>query len=60
MYLLVSDSAKKLGMSPQTLRLGLQQRVFPFGVAIRTSEKRWTYYINPKALERYLDGEIYE
>ena len=54
--MLVSDAAKKLGMNTQTLRLALQQRLFPFGEAIKTSENRYTYYINEKRLERYLGG----
>ena len=56
--MLVSEAAGQLGMSTQTLRLGLQQKLFPFGVAIKTSDKRYTYYINVKALQRYMDGEI--
>ena len=55
--MLVEDAAKTLGMSPQTLRLALRQKLFSFGVAVKTSENRWTYYINPKRLERYLNGE---
>lgn len=55
--MLVSDAAKQLGMSTQTLRLALQQNLFPFGTAIRTSENRYTYYINPKILDKYLGGE---
>ena len=58
--MLVSEAAKKLGMSTQTLRLALQQGLFPFGRAVRTSEKRYTYYINPMRLEKYLGGEDYE
>jgi hypothetical protein len=54
--MLVSEAAKKIGMSTQTLRLGLQQRAFPFGEAIKTSENRWTYHINPKALQKYIEG----
>ena len=54
--MLVSEAAKKLDMSTQTLRLALQQRLFPFGVAVKTSENRFTYYINPKRLELYLEG----
>lgn len=56
--MLVSEASKQLGMNTQTLRLGLQQRAFPFGTAIKTSENRYTYHINPKALERYLEGEL--
>lgn len=54
--MLVSEAAKELGMNTQTLRLGLQQDKFPFGVAIRTSENRYTYYVNRNRLERYLGG----
>lgn len=54
--MLVSEAANKLGMNTQTLRLALQQRLFPFGVAVKTSENRYTYYINTKQLERYLEG----
>lgn len=57
MRLLVSDAAKKLGITPQTLRLGLQQDKFPFGTAIKTSQKRYVYYINEKLLLQYLGGE---
>lgn len=56
--MLVSKAADQLGMSTQTLRLALQQRLFPFGVAVKTSENRYTYYVNPVILERYLKGEI--
>ena len=58
--MLVSEAAKKLDMNTQTLRLALQQRLFPFGVAVKTSENRFTYYVNPKRLEKYLEGVDYE
>ena len=58
MRLLVSEAAKQLGMNTQTLRLALQQRLFPFGVAVKTSEDRYTYYINPMRLEKYMNGEV--
>lgn len=54
--MLVSEAAEQLGMNTQTLRLALQQQLFPFGVAVKTSENRYTYYINKKRLERYLEG----
>lgn len=56
--MLVSEAAKKLGMSTQTLRLALQQGRFDFGTAIKTSERRWTYYINPNRLSQYLEGSM--
>lgn len=58
--MLVSEAAEKLGMSTQTLRLALRQGLFNFGTAIKTSENRWTYYINPTRLEKYLEGKDYE
>ncbi len=54
--MLVEDAAKKLGMATQTLRLALQQGLFDFGVAVKTSENRYTYYINKSRLERYIRG----
>ena len=54
--MLVEDAAKKLGMATQTLRLALQQGLFDFGVAIKTSENRYTYYINENRLEQYMKG----
>lgn len=55
--MLVSEAAKKLGMSTQTLRMALQQGLFPFGVAIKTSENRYTYKIFDNRLEKYLEGD---
>lgn len=54
----MEQAAKKLGMNTQTLRLALQQGLFPFGVAVKTSENRYTYYINPVRLEQYLEGRV--
>ena len=54
--MLVEDAAKCLGMNPQTLRLALQQGLFDFGVAVKTSPKRYTYYINESRLKKYLGG----
>ena len=58
--MLVSEAAKKMGMNTQTLRLALQQGLFNFGTAVKTSENRWTYYINPTRLEKYLEGSDLE
>lgn len=56
----VDEAAKKLGMSTQTLRLALQQRLFDFGEAVKTSSNRYTYYINTRRLQLYLEGAEYE
>lgn len=53
----VIEAAKILNINPQTLRLALQQGLFPFGVAIKTSENRYTYKIFTERLEKYLGGE---
>ena len=58
--MLVSEAAKRLNMNPQTLRLALQQGLFPFGVAVKTSENRYTYKIFTKRLEKYLEGCDYD
>lgn len=55
--ILVSEAAKKMGLSTQTLRVALQQNLFPFGKAILTSANRYTYYINEERLEKYLKGD---
>lgn len=57
--MLVSDAAKELGMNVQCLRLALQQNLFNFGVAVKTSEKRYVYYINETRLRAYLEGRDY-
>ena len=58
--ILIEEAAKRLEMRPQTLRIALQQGLFPFGVAVKTSEHRYTYKIFDKRLERYLEGRDYE
>lgn len=58
--MLPEEAAKRLGMSTQTLRLALQQNLFPFGVAVKTSQNRYTYAIFEKRLEKYLEGTDYE
>lgn len=44
----VRIAAKLLQMSHETVRKGLQQGVFPWGYAVHTSEKCWTYFINAR------------
>lgn len=53
----VREAAEMLGMSPQCLRIALRMEKFPFGVAVKGSERRWTYYVNKVQLEMYLRGE---
>lgn len=42
----VTEVAKVMHMNHNTIRKGLQQGVFPWGYAIKTSENRWVYFIN--------------
>lgn len=44
----VEKAAKLLRMNHNTVRKGLQQGVFPWGYAIKTSENRWCYFINAR------------
>lgn len=53
----VEEASQRLGMNTQTLRLALQQGLFDFGVAVKTSPNRYTYYINRCRLEKYLGGK---
>ena len=52
----VSEASRRMGVTPQFLRMGLRTGKFPFGTAIRM-EKRWAYYINAKRFELYMAGE---
>lgn len=51
----VKDVAKLLGTTEQTVRVGLQQGVFPFGVAFKTKKanKNYTYVIYPEKVKQY-------
>ena len=46
--MLPEEAAAFLGIDKETVRKGLQQGVFPWGYAIKTSENRWTYFINAR------------
>ena len=43
--------AKVFRKNPNTIRAGLQQGVFPWGYAIQTSDRKWSYIINRKRFE---------
>ena len=46
--LTVHEVAVLMHKHTNTIALGLQQGVFPWGYAIRTSEHRWSYFVNAK------------
>lgn len=49
----VTEAAELLGVSPQFVRVGLQQGVLPIGTAVKMSSV-WTYHISPKKLKEYI------
>lgn len=49
--LTIEQTARVLGVGKDTVRLGLQQGVFPWGYAVQTSTG-WTYIINGQKLEQ--------
>ena len=50
-----TEAARKMGVSPQFIRCGLQQNKFPFGVAVKMN-KQWAYYINESKFNKYLNN----
>lgn len=54
----IERAAEIMGVSPQTLRVGIQKGVFPFGAAVKMpGSSRFTYIIYPAEFER-LFGEV--
>lgn len=51
----VEEAARRMGMTPQTLRMGMRAGRFPFGEAWQM-RRRWVYYINRSRFERYMAG----
>lgn len=51
----INDIAQALGVSPETIRIGLQQQIFPFGNAFKKpGQQKYTYVIYPEAVKRYI------
>lgn len=60
MRITVKEAAKRMGATEQLVRVGLQQGLFPFGSAIKTSTQ-YTYYITSEALDEFMKrGKTYE
>lgn len=48
MKITVEEAARIMGKSPQTVRIGLQQGVFPFGTAFKLhNSNKYVYEIYP-------------
>lgn len=52
----VSVVAEILGVSPQFVRVGLQQKTLPIGSAVKLSTK-WSYHISYELLKNYVGEE---
>lgn len=54
----IERAAEVMGVSPQTVRIGIQKGVFTFGAAVKMpGSSRYTYVIYTKEFER-LFGEV--
>ena len=51
----VATAAKLMGVSQQYIRVGLQQKILPFGTAVRVTGKRFTYYISPAKFKDFIN-----
>ncbi len=49
----VSEAAKILGVSPQFIRIAMQQKVLDIGTCVKMSSV-WTYHICPEKLKNYI------
>jgi len=53
----LKETADLLGVDKETVAKGLQQRVFPWGYGVKTSEHRWRYIINADSFSR-IEGVV--
>ena len=51
--------AKALGVNPQTVRMGLEQGVFPFGAAVKC-EKRFSYVFFKNKVKEFIGVNLDE
>lgn len=49
--------AEAMGIQAQAIRLGLQQGIFDFGVAMQQSGKKYTYIIFPEKAREAVGSE---
>lgn len=56
----VEETAKILGKKASYIRIGLQQKRLPFGVAVETGKGRWSYHISPARLSEYIGKDADE
>lgn len=57
----VIDTAKRLGVNPQTVRIGLQRGIFTFGYVVPSVTGKGLRYVIPKAkLDEFMGVKGYE
>ena len=55
MKISIKEVAAALGQSQETIRMGLQLGVYPFGVAYKKAgNQNWTYTIFPAKVKEYI------
>jgi len=55
LFMTVQECAEKLGLAPQTIRIGIQQGAFPFGNYVKApGNVNGSYYIPRNKVEDYL------
>lgn len=52
----VEDAARRMGVTPMFIRMGLRHGRLPFGVAVQMPGGRWRYYINAERFDRWMAG----
>lgn len=50
----IAKAAEIMGKAPQFIRLCLQRGLLPFGIATKTGDKNYNYYISPKLFKEYV------
>ena len=55
-----ATAARILDKAEDFIRYGRQQNRLPFGTAVQTGVKRWSYHISPKLLADYSGLSIEE
>lgn len=54
----VKEAAALMGVSDQFIRIGLQTEKLPFGYAVKTGRRQYTYYISPTMFTEYTGIQI--
>lgn len=53
----VAETARRMGVSTQFVRLGMQRGALPIGSCVKV-KSRWNYHISPALLEQYLNKKM--